>query len=169
MSCEWRRDDGFVVSDDPARLDIDTVHEFLSTSYWAQGIPREIVERSIANSLTFGIYTPKETGGELVGFARVITDRATFAYLADVFVSEAYRGHGLSKFLLQSILAHPEIQGLRRWMLMTRDAHGLYSQFGFAGLDMPENAMQLKLPISYGSDAALAVIAEVAESETNQL
>lgn len=153
MSGEWRRDDGFTVSDDPARLDIDTIHSFLSTSYWAQGIPREIVERSIANSLAFGIYTPPtETGEELIGFARVITDRATFAYIADVFVIEAYRGRALSKFLMQSILAHPELQGLRRWMLMTRDAHGLYSQFGFTGLDAPTRSMQLRPEISYGAN-----------------
>lgn len=119
----------YTISTDPAHLDIALIHDWLSTkSYWAKGIPREIVERAIANSLNFGIYHASQ--GQ-VGFARVITDRATFAYLADVFVLESHRGRGLSKKLMQTILEHSELQGFRRWLLATRDAHTLYAQFDF--------------------------------------
>lgn len=122
--------DHYTISTDAQRLNVALVHRWLAQeSYWAQGITRDVVARSIAGALTFGIY--HETQGQ-VGFARVISDRATFAYLADVFVLEGHRGQGLSKRLMQTILAHPELQGLRRWMLATRDAHGLYEQFGFA-------------------------------------
>ena len=121
--------DSYEISTDPGRLDIPLIHRWLSqSSYWAPGIPLEIVERAIANSLNFGIYHVKE--GQ-IGFARVVSDRATFAYLADVFVLEAHRGKGLSKRLMTAVLAHPELQYLRRWTLATRDAHGLYEQFGF--------------------------------------
>jgi GNAT superfamily N-acetyltransferase len=119
----------YEISSDSKRLDIPLIHRWLTTSsYWAAGIPRDIVDRAIANSLNFGIYHP--TDGQ-VGFARVISDHATFAYLADVFVLEAHRGKGLSKRLMEAVLAHPELQGLRRWTLATRDAHTLYEQFGF--------------------------------------
>jgi GNAT superfamily N-acetyltransferase len=119
----------YTISTDPSRLDISLIHDWLSTkSYWAKGIPREIVEHAIAHSLNFAIYHPRD--GQ-VGFARVITDHATFAYLADVFVIEAHRGKGLSKKLMEAILAYEELQGLRRWLLATRDAHTLYAQFGF--------------------------------------
>lgn len=129
----------YTFSSDPSRLDIALIHDWLTTkSYWAKGIPRETVERSIANSLNFGIYHAKD--GQ-VGFARVITDRASFGYLADVFVLESHRGKGLSKRLMQSILAHEELQGLRRWLLATRDAHGLYAQFGFKP-PVPERLME---------------------------
>jgi GNAT superfamily N-acetyltransferase len=121
-----RRDD-FLVTTDPTRLDVGVIHGFLTRSYWAEGIPREKVERSIANSLCFGVYE----GDEQVGFARIITDYETFAYLADVFIIESHRGRGLSKFLMECIVRHPQLQGLRRWMLATLDAHGLYAQFGF--------------------------------------
>ncbi len=119
--------DGFTVSTDPARLDLDLIHGYLTRSYWAGGIPRDVVERSLRNSLCFGVYK----GGAQVGFARAVTDLATFAYLADVFVLEAYRGRGLSKWLLETMLAHPDLQDVRRWHLVTRDAQGLYAQFAF--------------------------------------
>jgi GNAT superfamily N-acetyltransferase len=121
--------DPYTISTDPARLDVTLIQRWLSEeSYWAPGIPRDVVERSITGALNFGIY--HETQGQ-VGFARVISDHATFAYLADVFVLESHRGQSLSKRLMETILAHPQLQGLRRWMLATRDAHGLYEQFGF--------------------------------------
>jgi GNAT superfamily N-acetyltransferase len=129
----------FVVSSDPGRLDVDVIHGFLARSYWAEGIPREIVERSIRHSLCFGLYE----WGRQVGFARVVTDRASYAYLADVFVLEAYRGRGLSAFLMEAVMAHPDLQGLRRFGLATRDAHGLYRKFGFSGLAMPERMMEI--------------------------
>jgi GNAT superfamily N-acetyltransferase len=135
---EWQRGD-FTISTDPARIDLDVVHGYLSASYWAPDIPRELVARSIAHSLAFGIYR----GAAQVGFARVITDRATFAYLADVFVLEGSRGHGLGRWLMEVITGHPELQGLRRWMLATRDAHGLYRQYGFEPVANPEALMQI--------------------------
>ena len=116
------------MSTDPARLDIGAIHGYLKDSYWARGIPREIVERSLRNSLGFGVYR----GDELVGFARVVTDLATFAYIGDVFVLEAYRGRGLSKWLMECMVEHPDLKDLRRWHLVTRDAQGLYAKFGFA-------------------------------------
>ena len=126
------------VSCDRARIDVDAVHRFLSQeSYWANGVAREVVERSIEHSLPFGAFE----GDALVGFARVITDRATFAYVADVFVLPSHRGRGVSKAIMAAIAAHPELQGLRRWHLVTRDAHGLYAQFGFEPLDAPERHM----------------------------
>jgi GNAT superfamily N-acetyltransferase len=123
---EWTRAE-FVISTDRARLDIDVVHDYLSTSYWAKGMPRETLARAIENSLNFGIYD----GTAQVGFARVITDLATYAYLSDVFVLEDYRGRGLSKWLMQCVLSHPDLQGLRRFALFTRDAQGLYERYGF--------------------------------------
>jgi GNAT superfamily N-acetyltransferase len=116
------------VSTDPARLSLDAIYGYLKGSYWAAGIPRDVVERSVRNSLAFGVYR----GDELVGFARVVTDLATFAYVGDVFVVEAYRGRGLSKWLMECIVDHPDLEDLRRWHLVTRDAHGLYAKFGFA-------------------------------------
>jgi N-acetylglutamate synthase-like GNAT family acetyltransferase len=117
------------ISTDPSRLDVALIHRWLSEqSYWAKGVPRELVERSIANALNFAAF--HETEGQ-VAYARVITDKATFAYLADVFVLEAHRGRGVSKRLMQTVVDHPELQGLRRWLLATRDAHALYAQFGF--------------------------------------
>lgn len=126
------------VSCDRERIDVDAVHRFLSReSYWADGVAREVVERSIAHSMPFGAYD----GEALVGFARVITDRATFAYVADVFVLPSHRGRGVAKAIMAAIAAHPELQGLRRWHLVTRDAHALYTQFGFGPLDAPERHM----------------------------
>jgi GNAT superfamily N-acetyltransferase len=116
------------VSTDPARLDLGAIHGYLTGSYWAAGISRSVVERSLRHSLGFGVYR----GDELVGFARVVTDLATFAYLADVFVLDAYRGRGLSKWLMECILEHPDLRDVRRWHLVTRDAQGLYAKFGFA-------------------------------------
>ena len=116
------------MSTDPARLDVDVIHGYLERSYWARGIPRAVVERSLRNSLSFGVYE----GAQLVGFARVVTDLATFAYLGDVFVLEPYRGHGLSKWLMECMVEHPDLKDLRRWHLVTRDAQGLYARFGFA-------------------------------------
>ena len=136
---------GIVVDDDPARLDMDVIHGFLANTYWSQGIPREVVERAVRNSLCFGLYD----GDRQVGFARVVTDRATFAYLADVFVLESHRGRGLSKLLVAEILGHPSLQGLRRWILATRDAHSLYGQFGFKSLKAPERFMELHDPDVY--------------------
>jgi GNAT superfamily N-acetyltransferase len=135
---EWTRD-GFIISTDRARVDLDTVHGFLSGSYWSAGIPREVVLRALEHSLPFGVY--RDTGAQ-VGFARVTTDFATFAYLADVFVAEDARGHGLGKWLVDCIIGHPELQGLRRWMLATRDAHGLYAQYGFTPLNAPDRFME---------------------------
>ncbi len=129
----------YTISADKARLDVPLIHQFLSQqSYWAQNIPLDLVQRSIDNSLCSGVYA---SDGSQVGFARVITDHATFAYLADVFILPDHRGKGLSKRLLQTILDYPNLQGLRRWMLATNDAHNLYKPFGFQHLDQPELIM----------------------------
>lgn len=141
---EWRRDE-YTISTDKARMDFAFVHNFLSRSYWAKNIPFETVRRSIENSLCFGLYEADEQ----IGFARVVTDHATFAYLCDVFVIETHRGRGLSKWLMEMILAHPDLQNLRRWMLATKDAHGLYEQFGFTALDSPDVFMQRHAPDVY--------------------
>ncbi|MCL4269193.1 MAG: GNAT family N-acetyltransferase [Anaerolineales bacterium] len=134
---EYKRD-SFIIADDPEKLDLDAICDFLSRAYWAEKRPREVIEKSIRFSLNFGVYD----GNRQVGFARVITDYATFAYLCDVFIHEEYRGHALGKWLMESILAHPNLQGLRRWSLATRDAHGLYKQFGFAELSNPASWME---------------------------
>ena len=141
---EWRRD-GFTISTDRSKLDREAIHGFLAGSYWATGIPREVVDRSIEGSLCFGVFD----GESQVGFARVITDSATFAYLADVFVLELYRGRGLAAWLMECILAHPDVQGLRRWMLLTRDAHPLYRKSGFRDLAHPERVMEMTFPGIY--------------------
>jgi GNAT superfamily N-acetyltransferase len=134
----WERGD-YLISTDRSRLDIDLIHDFLSkTAYWAVDRQREIVQRSIENSLSFGIYK----GNSQVGFARVVTDYATFAWVADVFVLPEHRGRGLSKWLMEVILAHPELQGFRRWVLATKDAHSLYARFGFIPLHRPERWME---------------------------
>lgn len=136
-SHEIRRGD-LLVSSDPSRLDLDVIHGFLTRSYWAAGISRATVERSIEHSLCFGAYE----GERQIGFARVISDRATFAYLADVFVLASERGRGVGKRLMECIVSHPELQGLRRWTLFTRDAHGLYRQYGFGAPRYPERLME---------------------------
>jgi GNAT superfamily N-acetyltransferase len=143
---EYRRDE-FVISTDRDRLDLDVIHGFLTNCYWAKGIPREIVMRSIAQSLCFGIYEDSAQ----VGFARVVSDFATVAYLGDVFVLESHRGRGLSKWLMECIVQHAALQNLRRWILLTRDAHGLYSQFGFTPVKVPERYMELHRPSVYGT------------------
>ena len=137
MTTEWTRD-GFTISTDPSRIDLDVVHGFLTASYWARGIPRDVVRRSIEHSMCFGLYHE----GRQIGFARVITDRATFAYLGDVFVLDAWRGRGLAGWLLDVIQAHPELQGLRRWVLLTRDAHALYRKSGWTALAVPDRYME---------------------------
>ena len=144
MVHEWQQGE-YLISTDKERLDIPTIHAFLTTSYWAAGISIEIVKRSIEHSLNFGLFH----GDQQVGFARMITDYTTFAYLADVFVLEPFRGRGLSKWLMQVIVAHPELQGLRKWTLFTRDAHGLYKQVGFTALANPERAMERNFPNIY--------------------
>jgi GNAT superfamily N-acetyltransferase len=137
--------DSYEISTDPGRLDLNLIHDFLGSSYWAQGIPRAVVERSIRHSLCFGAYLAKRQ----VGFARVVTDFATMAYIADVFVVPEHRRRGISKLLMRAILAHPKLQGLRRILLATRDAHGLYAQFGFEPLAHPENYMTIHRPDIY--------------------
>lgn len=138
---EVHRDD-FTISTDPARLDHDAIADMLERSYWARGRPRERLERALANSLVFGIYQ----GERQIGLARIISDYAVFAYLCDVFIHEDYRAHGLGKWLMQTIHSHPDLQGLRRWTLVTRDAHGLYRQFGWHSLERPENWMEILNP-----------------------
>jgi GNAT superfamily N-acetyltransferase len=139
-------ENGFIFSDDLSKLHREAIHKYLSKeSYWAKGIPFETVDRSISNSLCFGIYKDAVQ----VGFARWITDRATFAYLADVYVLEAFRGLGLSKKLMSLMLFHKDLQGLRRYMLATQDAHGLYAQFGFKALESPENLMAVVIKDAY--------------------
>ena len=137
-------DAAFEISTDPARLDIDLIHNFLETSYWAKGRRRSVVERSIRNSLCFGVYL----AGRQVAFARVVSDRAVFAYLMDVFVLPEFRGRGISKTLMRSILEHSDLQNLRFFLLATRDAHGLYAQFGFHPLTHPEHWMAIHYPDS---------------------
>ncbi len=145
MHHEWHRD-GFTVSTDLARLDVDMIYAFLSKCYWAKGIPRAVCERSITNAEPFGVYE----GARQVGFARVVTDYATVGYLGDVFILEPWRGRGLSRFLMDSIMAHPELQGFRRWFLLTRDAHGLYAQHGFTPLNAPDRWMEKWVQNAYG-------------------
>jgi len=130
---------GIVITTDRARLDLDMIHGFLTASYWALGIPREIVARSMEHSLCFGAFD----GDRQVGFARVISDRATYAYVSDVFALESDRKRGIGKSLMAAIMAHPELQGLRRWTLATRDAHGLYRQFGFGSPAHPDRQMEI--------------------------
>lgn len=130
---------GFRISTDPAEVDLDAVHAFISTSYWAEGMPRDLLARAIAGSIPFSVFT----GGRQVGFARVVTDGATFAYLADVYVLDAYRGRGVGGWLVETIMAHPALQGLRRFLLVTKDAHGLYARVGFTPLAAPERHMEI--------------------------
>lgn len=129
--------DKFTISTDPMRLDIDAIADMLTRAYWAQGRTREVIARYVQHSLVFGLYD----GARQIGLARIVSDYTTFAWLCDVFIHEDYRGHGLGKWLMQTIHSHPDLQGLRRWMLATRDAHGLYEQFGWTLLDHPEHWM----------------------------
>ena len=137
---------GYEVSTAKERIDVSAVARFLcDESYWAEGIPEDVVRRSIENSLCFGVYR----GDEQAGFARVVTDYATFAYIADVFVLESHRGRGVGQMIMQAIMSHPQLQGLRRWMLITRDAHGLYEKSGFARTSTPDRVMERKDPDVY--------------------
>jgi GNAT superfamily N-acetyltransferase len=133
---------GYEISLDKAKLDFDAIYGYLTTTYWAKGMPAEKLRVALENSMCFGLYY----NGAQVGLARIITDKATFAYLCDVYVLDAHRGIGLSKWMMQTILAHPDLQGLRRWSLATADAQGLYSQFGFGPINNPENWMQIHTP-----------------------
>jgi len=127
------------ISTDKSKLDLAIIHQFLSRSYWAEGIPLEVLRKAIDHSLCFGVYDEACQ----VGFARVVSDFATFAYLADVFILESHRGRGLSKLLMQEVMQHPDLQGLRRFSLATRDAHELYRQFGFTDLSRPDRQMEI--------------------------
>ena len=133
--------DGFCISTDFAKLDLTAIHHFLSTqAYWCLNIPFEKVATAAKNSLNFGLYAP---GGQQIGYARVISDRSTIAYLGDVYVLPEFRGRGLSKWLIGTVMQHPELQGLRRWILLTGDAHGLYRQFGWKDIAHPERWMEV--------------------------
>ena len=139
----------YEISSEVSRLDVDTIHAFLAASYWSPGIPRRVVERAIANSLCFGAYVDRKQ----VAFARMVTDKATFAYLADVFVLPEHRGKGVSRLMMDAIVRHPDLQGLRRMLLATRDAHGLYSKYGFKPLAAPDRLMELHNPNVYAAGA----------------
>ena len=143
---EWKKD-GFTVSTDREKLDRDAIHRFLAGSYWARGIPRDIVDRSIENSVCFGLYAEDK----MIGFARVISDAATFGYLSDVFVLPSHRGRGLATWFMEVVMGHPDFRGIRRWMLATADAHGLYRKVGFTQLSKPERIMEKLLPDAYGT------------------
>jgi GNAT superfamily N-acetyltransferase len=136
--------ENFIISTDPARLDMDAIVNFLTRAYWAKGRPRERTKRAIANSLVFGLYDGDFV--KQIGLARVISDYAVFAYLCDVFIHEDYRAHGLGKWLMETVHSHPDLQGLRRWTLATRDAHDLYRQFGWQDLENPDSWMELFRP-----------------------
>jgi GNAT superfamily N-acetyltransferase len=142
----------YEIANDVKRFDVDAIHAFLSRSYWSPGVPKVIVERAIANSLCFGVLR----GTEQVGFGRVVTDRATFAYLADVYILEEHRGKGLSKRLMEAVVAHPDLQGLRRMLLATNDAHTLYARYGFKSLAAPERMMEIHRPNAYASGNSAA-------------
>lgn len=135
----------YEITSEYARLDVKAIHSYLTQAYWSKGIPLATVERAIKNSVCFGVL---HSSGQ-VGFARVITDKATFAYLADVYVLEPHRGKGLSRRMMEEIKRHPELQGLRRVLLATRDAHGLYEKFGFKPLGAPERMMEIHVPNPY--------------------
>ena len=147
MHREWTREE-YAVSTDPARLDVDAIHRYLARdSYWAQNIPRAVLDRALVNSRCYGVYR----GREMAAFGRVVTVYATFGYLCDVFVLPAHRGRGLSKWLVECILGDPDLQGFRNWTLYTKDAQGLYERFGFRNLDDPSTVMRIPKPDPYGS------------------
>jgi GNAT superfamily N-acetyltransferase len=140
---------GYRILTDPDVMDIQAVHDYLTSSYWARGIPLELVAKSVRGSLCFGVFKDDRQ----VGFARVVTDRTTFAYLCDVYVLESHRGQGLGKWLMDVVVAHPDLQGLRRFALATRDAHGLYEKCGFTRLARPEMFMEINRPDIYATRA----------------
>jgi GNAT superfamily N-acetyltransferase len=145
---EWRRGD-YEISTDPERIDIEAVHAFLSAdAYWSPGVPLDVVTRSISGSIVFGVYQAGEHASVQVGLARVVSDKATFAWLCDVYILPEHRGHGLGKWLMECVKAHPDLQRLRRWLLATRDAHGLYAQFGFVA-PTPGRLMEILDPDIY--------------------
>jgi GNAT superfamily N-acetyltransferase len=146
---KWNRNH-LLVTTDPEKLDVDAIHAFLTRAYWCEGIPREIVERALRQSLCFGLFDATAQ----IGLARVVTDYAVFAYLCDVYVLESHRGRGLGKWLIECVMAHPQLQGLRRFNLATRDAHSLYAQFGFQPLRQPEAHMERHKPDIYKVAAA---------------
>ncbi len=150
------------VDSDPSRIDFEVVHGFLASSYWAAGIPRETLRRAIDGSLAFGLY---EDGAQ-IGFARVVSDFATFAYLADVFVLEAHRGRGHSRRLMDAVMAHPHLQGLRRWLLVTRDAHGVYAPHGFTALASPHLVMERHRADVYRAEGPAAASAPETATES---
>jgi GNAT superfamily N-acetyltransferase len=158
---EWKRNQ-LLVTTDPVRQDVDAIHAFLTRAYWCENIPREIVKRAVNQSLCFGLFD----GPAQVGLARVITDCATFAYLCDVYVLESHRGCGLGKWLIECVMAHPQLQGLRRFNLATRDAHQLYASFGFQPLRQPEAQMERHKPDIYKVAAASEQSAAQTESRT---
>ena len=137
---------GYWISTDINDFDLDVIHSFLTKSYWSPGIPKETLRKGISNSLSFAVLTD---AGQQVGFARMITDKATYAYLADVFILDSARGKGLGKWLIQTIKEHPDLQGLRRVVLITKDAHGLYEKYGFKPLAHPERMMEIVQPDIY--------------------
>ena len=145
VNMDWRNDE-YTISTDRKRLQINAIYKFLTEeSYWAKERTLEQTETAIKNSLSFGLYK----GENLIGFARVVTDYATFAYVGDVFILEAFRGKGLSIWLMETIINHPDLQGFRRWILATRDAHALYEKFGFSALKVPERWMEKTAPNAY--------------------
>lgn len=147
-----RRQDDFTVSTDPDRLDLEAIHAALSREYWSIGIPRETVARALRGSLCFGLYVVEgQREGRQIGLARVITDAATFAYLCDVYVLSEFRGRGLGKLLMRTVMDHPDLQGLRRFSLVTRDAHELYRPFGFAEITRPDRHMEIVRPDIYNT------------------
>ncbi|MBS1829297.1 MAG: GNAT family N-acetyltransferase [Acidobacteria bacterium] len=148
LPAAWRKD-GLLVSTNPRLLHLDTIHSFLSTTYWAEGIPKSTLAKCLRNSVPFGVYD----GQRQVGIARVITDLTSFGYLADVFVDEDYRGRGVAKWLMECVMAHPSLQGFRRWTLVTRDAQSLYQKYGFQIVERPERWMEITRPGLYKEQA----------------
>ena len=145
MSAFERSQDAFRITTDVASMDLDAIHAYLTRSYWSEGISKELVSRAMAGSLCFGLLD----GRRQVGFARVVTDRATYAYLCDVYVLEDCQGRGLGTWLMRELMTHPDLQGLRRWGLVTRDAHGLYEKVGFAAPANPAGLMEIARPGMY--------------------
>jgi GNAT superfamily N-acetyltransferase len=164
MSFERQRGP-YVVTTDPARIDLDAVHSFLVTAYWCEGIPRQLLARAIANSLCFSLLA--QDGGRAhcqVGFARVCTDSATFAYLMDVYVLPEHRGEGLGRWLIECAMEHPRLAGLRRFLLVTRDAHGLYRRFGFSALAYPDRHMEIAISDPYRQPAGAETSEQIRET-----